>query len=159
MERIAPIPTPRYNSGRFKEYLMAEKTSHTRKPFEGKIPEETRQHFRTAHEEFHKSLEGIFPPGFREHHRKARKEMLLAWRSLIDASLYQMETENCSRTHPADCGAGLLWMKVPWTPTVKQEQPEKRSPHGHQARRLGFFAGKRRLMSLSAAWALASLVA
>jgi hypothetical protein len=70
---------------------MAEKTEHTRKPFEGKIPEETRQHFRTAREEFRKSIEGMMPPEFLEHRRNARKEMLLAWRSMIDASLERME--------------------------------------------------------------------
>ena len=70
---------------------MAEKTANTRKSFEGKIPEETRQHFRAAREEFHKSMEGMVPPEFVEHHRKARKEMLLAWRSLIDASIEKMD--------------------------------------------------------------------
>lgn len=70
---------------------MAEKTANTRKTFEGKIPDETREHFRTAREEFHKSVEGFFPPEFREHHRKARKEMLLAWRSMIDASLEKVD--------------------------------------------------------------------
>ena len=70
---------------------MAEQTARTYKPFEGKIPEETRQHFRAAREEFHKSIEGMLPPEFAEHHRKARKEMLLAWRSMIDASLERME--------------------------------------------------------------------
>jgi hypothetical protein len=70
---------------------MAEKTEHTYKPFEGKIPEETRQHFQAAREEFRKSLQGMLPPGFMEHRRKARKEMLLAWRSMIDASLERME--------------------------------------------------------------------
>jgi hypothetical protein len=70
---------------------MAEKTARTHKPFEGKIPEETRQHIHAAREEFHKSIEGMLPPEFMEHHRKARKEMLLAWRSMIDASLEHME--------------------------------------------------------------------
>ena len=70
---------------------MAEQTARTRDPFEGKLPEETRQHFRAAREEFHKSIAGMLPPGFSEHHRKARKEMLLAWRSMIDASLERME--------------------------------------------------------------------
>jgi ribosomal protein L13 len=70
---------------------MAEKTEHTNKPFEGKIPEETRQHFRSAREEFRKSIEGMLPPEFTEHRRSARKEMLLAWRSMIDASLERME--------------------------------------------------------------------
>jgi hypothetical protein len=71
---------------------MAEKTAHTYNHFEGKIPEETRQHFRAAREELHKSIEGILPPGFIEHRRKARKEILLAWRSMIDATLEHMET-------------------------------------------------------------------
>jgi hypothetical protein len=58
---------------------MAEKTARTYKPFDGKISE------------FHKSIEGMLPPEFAEHHRKARKEMLLAWRSMIDASLERMD--------------------------------------------------------------------
>lgn len=70
---------------------MTEKTANTRKPLEGKIPDETRAHYRAAREEFRKSVEGFFPPDFREHRRKARKEMLLAWRSMIDASLERME--------------------------------------------------------------------
>jgi ribosomal protein L13 len=72
---------------------MAEQTAHTHKPFEGKISEETRQHFRAAREEFHKSIEGMLPPDFAEHHREARKEMLLAWRSIIDAKLKRMEEQ------------------------------------------------------------------
>jgi hypothetical protein len=70
---------------------MTEHNEHIHNPFEGKIPEETRQHFQNAREEFHKSIQGMLPPGFAEHHRKARKEMLLAWRSMIDASLERME--------------------------------------------------------------------
>ncbi len=70
---------------------MAEQTARQHKPFEGKIPDETRAHFRAAREEMHKGFEGLFPPEFAEHHRKVRKEMLLAWRSMIDASLERME--------------------------------------------------------------------
>jgi hypothetical protein len=70
---------------------MAEKTESSRTHFEGKIPEETRQHFRAAREEFRRSFEGMVPPEFLEHRRKARKEMLLAWRSMIDASLERMD--------------------------------------------------------------------
>ena len=70
---------------------MAEQNTRTHKPFEGKISEETRKHFRNAREEFHKSMEGIVPPELVEHHRKARREMLLAWRSMIDASLERMD--------------------------------------------------------------------
>lgn len=70
---------------------MAEKTERKYEPFYGKISEETRQHFRSAREEFRKSIEGILPPEFTEHRRNARKEMLMAWRSMIDASLDRME--------------------------------------------------------------------
>ena len=72
---------------------MAEKTDSCRKPFAGKIPEDTRAHFRAAREEFHKGIEGFFPPEFREHHRKARKEMLMALSSMINASLERLEQE------------------------------------------------------------------
>jgi hypothetical protein len=70
---------------------MAERTENSHRHFEGKVSEETRQHFRAAREEFQKSMEGILPPGFLDHRRKARREMLLAWRSMIDASLERME--------------------------------------------------------------------
>jgi hypothetical protein len=70
---------------------MAEKTESTHTYYRSKLPEETRQHLRVAREEFRKSFEGMLPPGFMEHRRKARKEMLLAWRSMIDASLERME--------------------------------------------------------------------
>jgi hypothetical protein len=36
-------------------------------------------------------MEGILPPGMMEHRQKARKEMLLALRSILDASLEQMD--------------------------------------------------------------------
>jgi len=73
---------------------MDNKSTHNRRLFEGKIPEETREHFRTAREEFRKSMEGMIPPGFLEHRRKARREMLLAWRSMIDARLERMDKES-----------------------------------------------------------------
>ena len=72
---------------------MAEKTESKKKPFEGKIPEETRKHMKAARQEFRKSMKEVLPPGFVEHHRNARKEMLLAWRSMIDASLERMDKE------------------------------------------------------------------
>ena len=72
---------------------MAEKTTSTRKPFEGKMSEETRAHFHAAREEFRKSMEGWLPPEFMEHRSQARKEMLLAWRSMIDASLQRLENK------------------------------------------------------------------
>ena len=69
---------------------MAEKTTR-RKRFEEEIPEEVRQHVRAAREEWRESMKAFLPPGFVEHRKKARKEMLLAWRSLIDAALERMD--------------------------------------------------------------------
>jgi len=69
---------------------MAEKTTR-REPFEGRISEEAREHFRAARQEMRESIKGIFPPEFIEHRRAARKEMLLAWRSMIDSALKHME--------------------------------------------------------------------
>jgi len=69
---------------------MAEKTTR-RKPFEGKIPEEAREHFQAARTEMRESIKGFLPPEFIEHRRAARKEMLLAWRSMIDSALERMD--------------------------------------------------------------------
>jgi hypothetical protein len=62
-----------------------------RRSFEDKIPEEVRQHVRSAREEMRESMKAFLPPGFWEHRNKARKEMLLAWRTMIDAALERME--------------------------------------------------------------------
>jgi hypothetical protein len=62
-----------------------------RRHFEDEIPEDVRQHARAAREEFRESMKAFLPPQFWEHSRKARKEMLLAWRSMIDAALERMD--------------------------------------------------------------------
>lgn len=72
---------------------MAEKTSR-RKAFEGKIPDEVREHVRAAREELREAFKAFLPPEFLEHRRNARREMLLAWRSMIDAALERMEQKN-----------------------------------------------------------------
>ena len=69
---------------------MAEKTSRKKK-YEERIPEEARQHFRTARQEMRKSLELLLPEGFIEHRRSARREMLLAWRSMLDSAIQRMD--------------------------------------------------------------------
>ena len=61
---------------------MAEKTTR-RKEFEDKIPEEVRQHVRAAREELRESVKAFLPPEFMEHRKKARKEMLLAFRDVV----------------------------------------------------------------------------
>jgi hypothetical protein len=69
---------------------MAEKTAR-HKNFEERVPEEARQHFRAAREEVRKGLETFLPEGFFEHRRNARREMLLAWRSMLDAAIQRMD--------------------------------------------------------------------
>ncbi len=69
---------------------MAEKTSE-RKKLEERIPEDVREHFKAARQDMNESIKGFLPPEFIEHRRKARKEMLLAWRSMIDAALEHMD--------------------------------------------------------------------
>ena len=69
---------------------MKERTSR-RKYYEDQIPDEVRQHVRAAREELRESVKSFLPPGFVEHRKNARKEMLLAWRSLIDSVLERME--------------------------------------------------------------------
>jgi hypothetical protein len=72
------------------EVSMNEKRSH-RRYFGDEIPEDVRAHFREARQELRESMKTFLPPGFIEHRRKARREMLLAWRSLIDAALDRMD--------------------------------------------------------------------
>ena len=67
---------------------MAE-TTHN--PWKDKIPEDVREHMRAAREEFRESIRSILPPEFVAHRRRAGKEMLLAWRSLIDSALEHIE--------------------------------------------------------------------
>lgn len=64
-----------------------------RRPFEDKVPEDVRQHARAARDEMRESMKAFLPPDFWEHGKKARKEMLLAWRSMIDAALERMEEQ------------------------------------------------------------------
>jgi hypothetical protein len=63
----------------------------TRYHFEDEIPEDVKEHFREARKELRESMKGFLPPGFIEHRNKARREMLLAWRSLIDAALEKID--------------------------------------------------------------------
>ena len=69
---------------------MTAKTAYEEK-WREYIPEETRQHYKNARKEFKKSIEGLLPQGFVEHRHNARREMLLAWRSMIDHLLKKMD--------------------------------------------------------------------
>lgn len=70
---------------------MSESKTRSQKPFEGCIPQEARQHLHAAGEELRKSVAALLPEGFVTHQKKARKEVLLAWRSLIDAALERLK--------------------------------------------------------------------
>ncbi len=69
---------------------MDEKKTRRRR-FEDEIPAEVREHARAAREELRESVKAFLPPGFVEHRKKARKEMLLAWRSLIDSAIERID--------------------------------------------------------------------
>jgi hypothetical protein len=69
---------------------MVEK-AHRENVLKSPIPEETRAHFMTARQELRNSIVSLLPPEFVEHSTKARKEMLLAWRSIIDAAIRRIE--------------------------------------------------------------------
>jgi hypothetical protein len=70
---------------------MTEESAHRSESFKKHLPEDVRIHFQAAHEEMHKSLEGVLPPGFIEHRRAARKEMLLAFRGLLDHAIERID--------------------------------------------------------------------
>jgi hypothetical protein len=76
---------------------MNENTTR-RKHFRDEIPEEVREHARAAREELRESMKALLPPGFIEHRKKARKEMLLAWRSLIDSAIERMDEKKEEET-------------------------------------------------------------
>ncbi len=72
---------------------MAEEKKSHRKPFEGMLPEEAREHAQAARRAWRQSIISLFPPEFIEQRRTARKEALLAVRSLIDTALERLETK------------------------------------------------------------------
>jgi hypothetical protein len=65
---------------------MAEKTTAKQEK-----TSEVREHMRAAHEEMRQGVESLFPREFVEHRRQARKEMLLAWRSMLDSAIQRMD--------------------------------------------------------------------
>ncbi len=64
------------------------KPTHKRPDF---VTDEAVEHMRTAHAEMRKSIEALFPPEFIARRRAACKEMLLAFRSVIDAAITHVE--------------------------------------------------------------------
>ena len=60
----------------------------------GPIPQEAKEHFNVAKDEFKKGLDAMFPPEVREHRQAAQKEVLMGLRSLIDAALEKFQDED-----------------------------------------------------------------
>lgn len=77
---------------------MSENRTRPHMPFGACIPEEARQHLHAAGKEFRRSVEALLPEGFITHQKQARKEVLLAWRSLIDAALERFEESESKAT-------------------------------------------------------------
>ena len=57
------------------------------------VTDEAVEHMRTARAEMRKSIEALFPPGFIARRRAARKEMLLAFRSIVDAAIDRIDKQ------------------------------------------------------------------
>jgi hypothetical protein len=70
---------------------MTEQTARPNKPFESWFSDETREHYRAARKEIREGMKTLLPPGYVEHHEKAHKEMLLAWRAMIDDAIKHMD--------------------------------------------------------------------
>ena len=69
-------------------------TEEAKTPKHGAIPEEVKDHFGTAKDEFKKGLDAMFPPEMKEHRQAAQKEVLKGLRSLIDAALDKYDEED-----------------------------------------------------------------
>jgi hypothetical protein len=70
---------------------MATKKSERVSKMKERIPAETREHYKKAHEEMRGAIKELLPEGFIEHRRAARREMLLAMRSLLDSAIQRMD--------------------------------------------------------------------
>ena len=66
-------------------------TSTRHDPFRREVPEDVRRHLHAARDEMRKGMETFLPPEFFTHRDAARREMLMAWRSAIDAHLERMD--------------------------------------------------------------------
>lgn len=66
---------------------MSEQQDQARDPH----AEEIRQHLKAARSAMREAVAAILPPAYREQRRAARKEMLLAFRSMLDAALDHIE--------------------------------------------------------------------
>lgn len=59
--------------------------------FRAHVPDEVRQHLDAARSELRKGVETFLPAEFFEHRDTARREMLLAWRGVLDAAITRLD--------------------------------------------------------------------
>ena len=74
--------------------MPEESSTRSRRPIPRIVPDETLEHARNAREEFRKSVAALLPSlpaEFIAHRRAARREMLLAFRSLIDNAIERVD--------------------------------------------------------------------
>ena len=72
---------------------MTEGRSH-QESFRAHVPDDVRQHMGAARAEMRKGLETFLPKEFFEHRDTARREMLLAWRGVLDAAITRMDDKH-----------------------------------------------------------------
>ena len=68
-------------------------TEETKTPKSEHVPQDAKDHFGTAKEEFKKGLDAMFPPEVKEHRQAAQREVLQGLKGLIDAALEKFEED------------------------------------------------------------------
>jgi len=68
-------------------------TEETKTPKQEAVPQEAKDHFGTAKDEFKKGLDAMFPPEVKEHRQAVQQEVLKGLRSLIDVALEKFDEE------------------------------------------------------------------
>ena len=72
---------------------MTDKAKELHEKFKNKIPEDVREHAKSARVEMRNSITSLLPPEFVERRRAARKEMLLAAQKMIGHAIDRTETK------------------------------------------------------------------
>ncbi len=62
--------------------------------FRAHVPDEVRQHLHAARAEMRKGVGTFLPEAFFDHRDRARREMLLAWRGVLDTAIQRMDEKN-----------------------------------------------------------------
>ena len=71
--------------------LMKDKKEKLHKHFESNIPEDVREHAKTARAEMKASIKAMIPPEVLEHRKAAKKEALLAVKKMVTHAIEKLE--------------------------------------------------------------------